>query len=1153
MATPFPILASLLHEFPGLAYRCLNDRSWTMQYMSSGAQALTGYAAEDFVGNLRIAYSDIVHPEDRERLGWEIDDALAKGANFVLAYRIVTADGAIKFVREHGNAIRDAGGRILALQGFVTDVTAAHEMRQALDEVTERFRWIAQATNDNIWDWDLRSDMIWHGDNGRDIFAFPAGEVQSGLACWSDLVHPDDKAWVLASIDAAIRGGKRDWAAEYQLRRRDGSYAHVLDRAFIMRDVNDTAVRMVGGVSDLSERKRSKQHVEQLNRALRILSQCNEHLVRAVDEAGLVAGICQVVVETAGYHATLVSLVDPVSGESLQLASGYCPRLRGLSHQDLSGDGYRCDLDLARAAMAADAGVVASDIATDLPANGQREELLGRGHRSAIWLALAHDGQKLGVISIYCNAAFPFDAEEIQLLQTLANNIAFGIANLRSREDRKRFEMAAIKIAAGVSASTGTSFFEQFARNMALAVGADAAVVAQFQNDSLDAARTVTAVFDGEVVPNFGYVVTGVPCEMLLNTSACVVVNDAGQCFPTSLAADMGMHVYVGCRLDSVSGQPLGILFVLFRKPVARPGFVTQTIQVFAARAGAELERQVADARIKEQASLLDKAKDAIVVHDAANRITFWNKAAERLYGLPAERVLGTPIETIVYDDADHYEEVRKSLFTDNEWQGEVSRRRADGTVMELEINSTLMRDRAGQPGAVLSIITDDTRRKAAEHEVAKLAFYDQLTGLPNRHLLEKQLQQFLDGGADAASEGALLWIDLDRLKSLNDTRGHDMGDLLLRETSERIQATIGAGDIAARFGGDEFVVLVKDLEGEPATAVAVAKRLLARLNEPMNLDGYAHNGSASIGLTYFRCGEDAAAEILKRADIAMYEAKAAGRNTFRLFDRHMQQCVDNRAELENDLRKALDDGTLHLAYQPQVSDAGRVTGVEALLRWNHPTRGPVSPAEFIPIAETSGLILRCGAWVLEQACMQLKRWENDGDARSVRIAVNVSAQELLDAGFVSQVMDILQRTGADPRKLKLELTESSLVTDTEATVDKMKALKCVGIGFSLDDFGTGFSSLSYLKRLPLDQLKIDRSFVLDSFSDANAAAITRSIIALGQSLGLEVIAEGVETECQRSFLSSHGCGIYQGFLFSRPLGVADLEAYLRQATSRAA
>jgi diguanylate cyclase (GGDEF)-like protein len=480
-----------------------------------------------------------------------------------------------------------------------------------------------------------------------------------------------------------------------------------------------------------------------------------------------------------------------------------------------------------------------------------------------------------------------------------------------------------------------------------------------------------------------------------------------------------------------------------------------------------------------------------------------------------------------------------------NEWQGEITQRRQNGSELVVEINATLVRDASGKLNSVLSIVTDITRRKAAEREVTNLAYYDRVTGLPNRHALMKRLDQLLDSGTKNGAQGALLWIDLGRLKSLNDTRGHDMGDRLLQQTGERIIATLNSDDLAARFGGDEFVVLMGNLNGNPNSAISKAERLLQRLSKPFNLGGYIHSGSTSIGLTFFRCGQDMAAEILKRADIAMYEAKSAGRNSLRLFDAQMQNQVDLRAALEDALRQALQNDELRLEYQPQVADTGETRGVEALLRWEHPTRGPISPTEFIPLAEATGLIIPYGEWVLEQACNQLKRWESNPLARSLSISVNVSAQQIRHHRYVDRVTEILCRTGANSQKLKLELTESTLVTDIDATVEKMTKLKSVGIKFSLDDFGTGFSSLSYLKRLPLDQLKIDRSFVSDVITDPNAAAIANTVITLGQSLGLEVIAEGVETESQRHFLATHGCKIYQGYLISRPMRIDNLEAYL--------
>jgi diguanylate cyclase (GGDEF)-like protein/PAS domain S-box-containing protein len=1141
-----PLLLPAPDGFPGLVYCCLHHDGWTTSHVSANVRLLTGFAPGIFKQGLGLAGSNIVHGDDKARICAEIDAALAHGSEVVLTYRIVTADGALKSVADHMTIVRDQHGAALALQGFVKDMTRAR-VPASRGAAAERFSTIAQATNDITWDWDLESDQVWYGQNAPARFDFPLDDVRSAAECWSALIHPADRERVVASVQRAIASGAHDWSSEYRLKRLDGNYADVFDRGVILRDARQVAVRMVGGFSDFTQHKHFKPHLDRMTRAMHMLSQCNERLMRAADEHGLLNDLCRVVVGAGGYEAAWVSFMVDDTG-AREHTAGYCARINAHTPTDIS---LRAALEGEHSpvavALRTGVQVVHNDIAGNPAMAHWRDELLARGYRSGIWLPLRHDVLELGVLSIYCGDGASFDAEEVKLLQTLADNIAFGIVTLRSQQERKRIEAATVKIAAGMSSNTGEAFFPQFVRNMASAVGADGAFVAQFKDGALCSANTVTAFLDGAVVPNFAYALAGSPCEQLATSAGCIVFHDVAVRFPASIAARMGMSGYVGCRLDSVAGKPLGLLFVAFRNAVVQPEFVRQTVQIFAARAGAELERRLSDARIHEQASLLDQAKDAIVVHDATNRITFWNKGAERLYGRPAADVLGAPVDEIVYNDACRYQTVRASLVERGEWQGEIVRRLPDGGELVLEVSSTRVPSAFGPSTCVLSIITDITRRKSAEYEVAKLAFHDRLTGLPNRHFLEKQLQAYLDGGREAGAEGALLWIDLDRLKSLNDTRGHDAGDMLLRHTSERIKAAIGANAIPARFGGDEFVVLITGLEHDPGRAVTIAEGLLQSLNEPFELDGHTHSGSASIGLANFRCGRDDAAEILKRADIAMYEAKAAGRNTLRLFDTQMQRDIDLRAGLEHDLRRALQCDELHLAYQPQVTGNGDVTGVEALLRWAHPVQGAISPAQFIPVAETSGLIIPCGAWVLTQACQQLKAWEQDSIAAALTIAVNVSARQIYHPGFVDQVIDIVERTGADPRKLKLELTESCLVVDTEATVEKMKALKAIGISFSLDDFGTGFSSLSYLKRLPLDQLKIDRSFVCDVVQDPNAAVITRSIIALGQSLGLEVIAEGVETEAQWRFLAGHGCGIYQGYLFSRPVGIDALRAYLAQ------
>ena len=399
---------------------------------------------------------------------------------------------------------------------------------------------------------------------------------------------------------------------------------------------------------------------------------------------------------------------------------------------------------------------------------------------------------------------------------------------------------------------------------------------------------------------------------------------------------------------------------------------------------------------------------------------------------------------------------------------------------------------------------------------------------------------------------GALLFIDLDNFKTLNDTLGHDVGDRLLQQVAQRLVTCVRECDTVARLGGDEFVIMLEDLSETPLEATAqtdtVGHKILAALNQPYALGAQPYHCTASLGATLFSEQQNSIDDLMKCADLAMYEAKAAGRNTLRFFDPQMQADVTTRATLEADLRRGLQAHEFCLYYQCQVDEAGRVTGVEALVRWQHPARGLISPADFIGLAEETGLILPLGYWVLKAACQQLVAWTGQPDKAHLSIAVNVSAVQFRQSDFVEQVLAVIQRSGANPKKLKLELTESLLLDNVEDIIAKMNVLKSRGIGFALDDFGTGYSSLSYLKRLPLDQLKIDQTFVGDLLTDPNDAVIARTIVALGQSLGLSVMAEGVETQAQQDCLALQGCSAYQGYLFSRPLPLDKFEAFLRSA-----
>ncbi|WP_405048420.1 putative bifunctional diguanylate cyclase/phosphodiesterase [Rhodoferax sp.] len=445
----------------------------------------------------------------------------------------------------------------------------------------------------------------------------------------------------------------------------------------------------------------------------------------------------------------------------------------------------------------------------------------------------------------------------------------------------------------------------------------------------------------------------------------------------------------------------------------------------------------------------------------------------------------------------------------------------------------------------------DITERERADAEIRRLAFHDALTMLPNRRLFTDRLQRALTIGARRGYRGALLLIDLDNFKTLNDTLGHDKGDLLLQQVAQRLVASVRESDTVARLGGDEFVVMLEGLSlqatGAAAQAETVGKKILATLNQPYQLAEYQNRSTPSIGIALFFGHQTSIDELLKQADLAMYQSKTAGRNTLSFFDPAMQAIVDDRAALEIDLRAAVQDKQFLLHYQPQIIGGGHLTGAEVLVRWRHPQRGLVSPVEFIPLAEETGLILPLGLWVLETACAQLATWAMQPTTAELYLAVNVSANQLRQADFVDQVLEVLRKTGANPKRLKLELTESLLVSDLENTIAKMLELKAHGVGFSLDDFGTGYSSLSYLKRLPLDQLKIDQGFVRDILTDPNDASIAKMIIALADSLVLTVIAEGVEIEAQRDFLAGLGCHAYQGYLFSRPLPLKEFEAFMSQ------
>lgn len=554
--------------------------------------------------------------------------------------------------------------------------------------------------------------------------------------------------------------------------------------------------------------------------------------------------------------------------------------------------------------------------------------------------------------------------------------------------------------------------------------------------------------------------------------------------------------------------------------------------------------------------SLVDSALDAIVSMDQDGNVIDWNPQAEVIFGYAREYAIGQEVAVLVVPPL-HREAHRQGMArfintcssTTIGKRMEIVAMRSDGSEFPVELTITaLIQNKKHVFSAYVRDITD---RKKHEEAIYDFAFYDPLTHLPNRRLMLDRLKQTLLSSARLKRCSAILFINLDDFKALNSTQGHDVGDLMLIEVAKRLQDHLYGNDTVARLGGDEFAVVLDLLNVEsdlaPIQARNIAEKLLTAIARPIVLHGSDHHCSASIGITLSRDNEITADELLQHADTAMHQAKKQGRNSIKFFDPATQAALESRVQMETWMRKAIPD-EFRLYYQLQVDQVGFAHCAEVLIRWLHPKKGMISPADFIPLAEETGLIIPIGHWVLQTACRQLKTWESNSKTRHLALAVNVSANQLHQPDFVDQVLAVVEGTGADPSKLKLELTESLLVNNVEDIIHKMTALKTKGIKFSLDDFGTGFSSLSYLKRLPLDQLKIDQSFVRDALTDPNDAAIVRTIIALGQSMGLDVIAEGVETKEQRDFLAVHGCQHYQGYLFSMPIPIIEFETLLSKS-----
>lgn len=704
------------------------------------------------------------------------------------------------------------------------------------------------------------------------------------------------------------------------------------------------------------------------------------------------------------------------------------------------------------------------------------------------------------------------------------------------------------RIAYALSSKTGRAFFDELVSQLHRVLQAQQVWLAEVERSPL--ASTARVVVSAGIAEEFSrYLLSDSACGILYQHSTVPFFATQEVTLPPALAQ---ADYYWALALYDSKQQMIGHLALTFSGLLPDNNTLIALQQLIAHRASAELQRQRAEAELRLSAVAFE-TNEGIIITDPDLLILRVNHAFSHITGYDLQRVAGKRLGVEFWP----WHHLGLLEFDeDGRWQGEVERQRVDGSSYPQWETWSPVRDEQGAISHYVICFEDMSERKAAAKQIQSLAYYDDLTGLPNRRYLMEQVERSFTLARQRDMVGALLFIDLDHFKTINDSLGHATGDALLQQVSGRLALQLSGADLLARLGGDEFVILLPSLSSNPPQAEIqaslLAEQLIAAISLPYEFEGQTLHIGASVGISLFPTREQTPADLLKQADTAMYQAKAAGRRVMRLFDSTMQRQADRRLHIHNQLRNALKNNELLLHFQPQhMVDGGRLIGVEALLRWQPPGRSLISPAEFIPIAEETDLIIDIGQWVMMEACHQCVRWEEEG-LQLPQLSVNVSAKQFHHPNFVDQVYEVLASTGMEPSLLNLEITESVVLGNTEDTIHKMTELKQLGISFSIDDFGTGYSSLGYLKRLPVDELKIDRSFIQDIPHDTSNMAIVEAIMAMASHLNFNVTAEGVETRQQLEFLKKQGCPFYQGYLASKPLPPDNLARYLRNQNPQA-
>jgi diguanylate cyclase (GGDEF)-like protein/PAS domain S-box-containing protein len=1111
-----------LYDFAPVAYVSIDDLGM-ITAINWKATMLFGLGREQL---LQLPFEQLIASDERELWQQQLSNlrAAERGVELGFELALIRADGS--FFHANLSCQQDSDDTDTASMLHITllDISQIKQLQHARHQDEIRLQAMFEAMPDLMFVAALDGTVLSYHSPRSELLLAPVEDfVGKQLA---EFMPAAASAVCMAALEEA---NAEDYSAgkQYELDLPQGRMCFELSVAR-KKTLDGQMPLFVVLARDVTERKQAEIKIKRLSELYVVLSQCNQAIVRSRSAEDLFAKICHDVVSFGGMKMAWIGLVDAGS-QQVRVATAY-----GDDHGYLNDIEINVDADSAfgrgptGVSIRENKVVIVEDYQHDPLTLPWRNKAAQAAWLSCAALPIKCNGVTIGAFSLYSCNENTFDEDIRKLLVEMTEDISFALDSFARESARKAAEEALIA--------------SEYRWKFAIEGSGDGVWDWDIVTDK--------KVFSKRWKQILGYaetdpLPTGAAWDNRFHPEDTKYVAASMQAYLGGVTSDY----YIECRMKCKDGS---YKWIMSRGMVVSRGANGQPLRMIGTTSDIT-ERKMVENDLRIAATAFE-SQEAMLVTDANNMILRTNYAFTKMSGYALDEVVGkTPsLFNSGRHDSGFFAAMWGRIHSTGSWHGEIWNKRKNGVIYPAHITITAVKSDIGSVTNYVSNSIDITLTKAAADEIQTLAFYDPLTKLPNRRLFVDRLNQALVASVRSHRDGALLFLDMDNFKTLNDSLGHDIGDLLLQQVAERLLTCVRETDTIARIGGDEYVVMLEDLSEHALEAAAqaevIGEKILSALNQPYQLAMHEYQSSVSIGVALFSNHNQSQEELLKHADIAMYQAKKAGRNALRFFDPQMQDAINARVDLERELRKAIDKQQLELHYQVQVNTLAQATGAEALIRWRHPQRGLVSPFEFIPLAEETGLILPIGLWVLEVACAQLKLWEQNVLSRELTLSINISARQFRQLDFVAQVTSALQRHNINPMLLKLELTESILLENIDDTIAIMNTLKEIGIRFSLDDFGTGYSSLQYLKQLPLYQLKIDRSFVRDIAVDSSDQAIVRTVIAMARTLNLDVIAEGVETEEQRQLLLSNDCGHYQGYLFGRPVPIMQFETELRQA-----